>query len=860
MVRWYPLSVLLMLSTPAFGQFFDDFSSEDLSPIWQGDRLSFFINHDHELQLSAPDAGKSLLHIPLDFNPFHWTVKLSNDFNPSNNNKTRIFLAMDKPAPETATGYFIQLGENGNEDRWHLYGVTGGEEHLLASGVSVFSENPSMIIDLSLTDHGALTLFSQATDAKAKTLEFTYALSPDLITDSTYFAIECQYTQTRKEAFRFDDLRIDTFPATESTLQLLELEVVSDHELQIIFDQDLDRDLALNTNSYHLGPGIGHPESVRFGEAESSVVLDFARSFSPEVTYELQISFSNNDGNVHQFVKTFIYSVALALKRHELLITEVYDDPTPSLGLPDAEYLELYLSPGTDPLSLAKVILSNQGNEIGLPDSVIHPGEYVIVCDDDDQEEFLPYGKVVATNGFRTLRNTGSSLEVRTMDGEVLHRITYDDSWYRDPDKNDGGWSLEMINPDNPCLLADNWAASQDLRGGTPGSENSLEKTPDQFQAFKILETRVISESQLQLITNRSLDHLPDIADFTFPFHHITVTEVTGTGPNLESIILTVDPGLESNTTYELDMTGLTDCYGNVLDTLGLEIRVPGTPEPGDVVVNEILFNPNPGGKDFVELLNVSDKSFDLDRFLLANFYGSGTDIEPIVSDKVIQPGDHLVITEDAADLSQQYNVAHPHHLIESNLPALDDDRGNVSLLYSSVSENVVIDDINYDEEFHSPFLKSLDGVSLERLSAVDHGDSEEHNWHSASRAAGYATPTAPNSQQRSEADPREQFALISTTFSPDGDGYEDFLDIQYQMIGQGNLLNILIFDVAGRKVKTLVDNYSLSNEGHITWDGSDDSGAKSGFGTYVLLFELFGDHGERNHWQETCILAGKFE
>ena len=65
-------------------------------------------------------------------------------------------------------------------------------------------------------------------------------------------------------------------------------------------------------------------------------------------------------------------------------------------------------------------------------------------------------------------------LELMNKDGVLISSVTYNDNWYKDPDKEDGGWSLEQINPSNICSGGDNWSASNNAKGGTPGTKNSV--------------------------------------------------------------------------------------------------------------------------------------------------------------------------------------------------------------------------------------------------------------------------------------------------------------------------------------------------------------------------------------------------
>jgi hypothetical protein len=55
---------------------------------------------------------------------------------------------------------------------------------------------------------------------------------------------------------------------------------------------------------------------------------------------------------------------------------------------------------------------------------------------------------------------------------------------------------------------------------------------------------------------------------------------------------------------------------------------------------------------------------------------------------------------------------------------------------------------------------------------------------------------------------------------------------------------NVGVFDVAGRKVRTLVQGVQAAGERLVTWDGRDDSGARLGAGVYMLRLDA-GGHSE---------------
>ncbi|MBM3159873.1 MAG: hypothetical protein FJZ66_00945, partial [Bacteroidetes bacterium] len=136
----------------------------------------------------------------------------------------------------------------------------------------------------------------------------------------------------------------------------------------------------------------------------------------------------------------------------------------------------------------------------------------------------------------------------------------------------------------------------------------------------------------------------------------------------------------------------------------------------------------------------------------------------------------------------------------------------------------------------------NTDGVSLERIDPKGESSSS-FNWHSAAEDIGFATPGRVNSQFLS-AISNGTLTLTNDVFSPDNDGFEDILQISYEMNEAGLLGKASIFDDRGRMVRTLYSNELLGYKGTFTWDGLTDKQVKASIGVYVILFEAFSTKG----------------
>jgi hypothetical protein len=169
-------------------------------------------------------------------------------------------------------------------------------------------------------------------------------------------------------------------------------------------------------------------------------------------TNTLQV-FSSKDlaGNIQldSQAQSFSYIPATPAPWRSVVINEIYADETPSLGLPEGEFLELY-NQGNSAVSLGGWSISDVGNPVILPETTLPAGGHLILCAYADTAAFKTFGTTLGIS-LPSLNNSGDSLKLRDAFGNLVDEVNYALSWYQDPTKTSGGYSHEQINPLLKC-------------------------------------------------------------------------------------------------------------------------------------------------------------------------------------------------------------------------------------------------------------------------------------------------------------------------------------------------------------------------------------------------------------------------
>lgn len=552
-----------------------------------------------------------------------------------------------------------------------------------------------------------------------------------------------------------------------------------------------------------------------------------------------------------------LISSSLLAQRYEVVIHEIFADPTPSVGLPNTEWIEIR-NRSLAPISLQGWRLGDAGGQSGpIPNIILYPDSLLILCANSSVTALSIYGRCVGLTSFPSLDNDGEVLALRNAAGQVIHAIEYSVNWHSTELKKQGGWSLEMIDARLPGLFQPNWASSINHAGGSPGQPNSIRRTLIDQEAPILKKGYSLDSSRLLVLFDEALDSVAVSQEGLF---HLSdsreIVEARCLPPLYDRVELRTDWPLLKDKVYTLTNIEVKDVIGNVSDrSQSIRIGIPTMPDTSDIRINEILFDPPTGGSDYAELINKGKKIIDLSQLHVTNrsVGGSLGTIQRITSEPTyFFPGDHLVLTADPKALTRNYFVQEPELVMRTDaLPSLPDTEGSMVVLNA---QGIVVDELRYNAEWHFPRLQSRTGVALERIDA-NLATQNRNNWQSAASTVGYGTPTRRNSQYRSFIT-SQQIELSSNILSPNGDGRDDILQMRIQSTETANQIRIRIFQASGVLVRELANLALVGTDTVFNWDGLDEKGYPLAAGQYILLFEILSGKGVISKEKKLVVLA----
>ncbi len=461
----------------------------------------------------------------------------------------------------------------------------------------------------------------------------------------------------------------------------------------------------------------------------------------------------------------------------------------------------------------------------------ISPGEYIVLAKDSSFFEKFPTvtGKTIIPEKCPGLNNSIDKIILKDLTGTVIDSLAFDDSW-----NVMSGVSLEKKLPVYQSHNVFNWFLSTDPTGATPGRKNSVMplaydiqldsvvvfpetgSSATEFQArcwFTNVGLNKSSPAELAII-QKSLSGSQTIKSVA-----IKSLEVG------ESDSILINFGKFNSGYYHLALVALWEYDSNRMnDTLNFSIRVAF--EKGALLLSEFMASPlivkTTGGSiaEYIEIYNPNDETL-LEAWSICD-ENTGAPVK-IFTEKAVGQGGFFVIANDSTIF--QYDQVLPENtIVLPHFPSLGNTEDGIYLIGPA---GTIVDSLKYDSGWSITQNKSMERVYYTNPNLMN-------NWRLSTAAAG-GTPGYKNSVAITDESVKPGIKVTPNPFSPNGDGIDEQVAIQFLLPFPSANVNMQIYDMMGRLIFEPAKNLPSSSEGAVYWDGSSIHGNRARIGMYVV-------------------------
>ena len=764
--------------------------------------------------------------------PFSFSFRIRHAYAPSSQNNWQLALGAtlsDGPEPAILSGLVFGVNFKGSDDLIKIWSVKQGETELSLSTTLNYQEqvgtDQAPLFLLSGDGDGSLDLYWSPDPAEVLAV-WLGSCRIDEQNWGRQLILQYKYSSSRDRALFLDRLVLEgIFVKDTIAPELSGVSFVDKNNLQLVFSE---RVIISEASSFVLyseeHPGGVIPDSVM--EIDQGLILAYPEVIPNRVAHQLSLKgIVDLDGNLLQ--DTMVSVLRNEALWGDLVFNEVMADPDPALRY-EGEYLEL---------------IHRSDYDVNLEGWFLQVNERSYLLDALNVEPVsmeLQPGQFLLLSGI-ALPNEGALLSLYNKEGTLVHAASYKIPWDGSNWKKEGGWSLESPDSDQLCRISVNWEYTKDPEGGTPGRINSNyalrvdEESPVLLYAgvgdagldgagelfLHYSEPLALSQDLRAAIRLDPGDAEPDTVLFVDPLREILQVRFSH--------------GFQLWPNYRLSVSGLSDCMANVSDDYVFKAGAVSQPELASLLINEIMYDPEEGMPEYVELFLPGDQILDLKDLAIHVKEEGGSADHPIAlspHSRLIRPGQYLVLTDCVPHLMDAYGLEVSGQWVEvEGLPGLNNSSG---IIYLTDRAANVVDLAEYSDEMHMELLDDPRGISLERISASRSGNDPD-NWHSAASIVGYASPGMENSQSYGGSDSDLLLDISTEVFSPDNDANMDLLEIFIRTNGNDWVISLVITDLHGKIIRVLANNHLAGPSVTYTWDGEGDLGAMQPMGFYVI-------------------------
>lgn len=833
---------LLLQSLFSAGQFSDSFVDSNFThnPAWQGDSTHFIVNDALQLQLLAP-AGSTRTQLRTSSQAIYqasweWWMRLA--FNPSSANYADIYLLSDQSELDgPLQGYFVRVGNT--TDEVSLYHQNGSTRTKIIDGVDgLLNQNNNVLkVKVERSPAGEWRLYSDTSGTGQQ-----YQLEGSVVDvqqqSGHWFGLRLVYSGTRADKFFFDDFEVLGGPIPDTIApEVVDATLVGSSGIRLTFSEAPTPGSLLNRDTYEL-IGFGPPFRAT-GQGDSSVLLEWISSFPQPAWLELDIlGLMDSAGNR---LDTTVQLLHRPFQVQDVVINELLPKESPSVGLPNNEFIELYNT--TDyPIALKDWQISDLTATATLSDFLLEPHSYLILCPRYYAPLWEPYGDVLEVHPWPTLNNDQDELRLQAPNGLRVDTVYYRNDWLQNPVKEQGGWTLERVDASSDCMGMVNWKASEDPRGGTPGEGNSMAGPLAQLPPPQLLHA-VLSRTQHLLLYFSSAVRpgqlLVDESD----------SLLVDANHRDQHFSIPLPEALHARESMQLRLANWVDCQGQSIPSTTYQLAVGRSALPGELHFNEVYFRPRSVGTSYFELMNKTDEALWLDELYVgaADAAWQATQAIPLSAvPLVLLPGQRMAFCRDSLLLRADFpQVAARNRWQMSSWPTLNQSGGRLLLLDGS---GATLDRVLFHDSLHHALLVDTRGISLERLE----GEAATVALWGSAQTARRGSPGDANSRLVGEASSAQGLHIQPEIIHPQR---LEQLEIRFQS-AQEVMLRLDLLNTGGQLVTSLLPQQLVNNEILMYWDGTDATGAQLPAGLYLIRAQYFTQGGEQRVQLRRCVIS----
>jgi hypothetical protein len=857
--------LLIFLPYQATAQIFEDFEAGSLQN-WISDNPAHWStdnsgslqgNYSLHHSFDNPDNGTDRIGIPLGpIHPgegeTHWKFTIRHGYDPSSSNNWAAFLMSDVQPGNFSfsemNGYIIGVNSIGSDDSLRLLKIKGSSiKPILTCKLNWQTDigilKPA-IIDVSRTSTGIWSV--KVSLINEQVLDSASAIENELFA-SNYFGFLYRYSSTKDRLLWIDDVKISgVFYEDNSAPYPVSVVPAGKKSVRINFNEH-PADSLLVPSNFILSPDANISRLHVLDPV--TIIIELDSELKNKTNNSVLIKkLCDESGNCSEMISADF--IPIWAETGDIIISEILVDPSPQVYLPEKEFIEITNRTEFD-FNLNKWRIYNSSKYFDFPEVKISKGEILIICKDADTSLFRQFGNVKGMAHFPSFNLEGMII-LTDSSGQLIHYVEFDKKSYGSTLKAEGGWSLEMIDTHFPFNTDNNWTASR----GSPGKTN-LSAGINKDLLFLGLRN-VFPVDSLSLCVRFS----EPVFDFQIIKNSVIdkneIIDVIPSDLISSQFILKLSHPLKPKESFNLCIPDLLkDFAGNTIQKKNQLFGLPERPSKGEVLFNEIMFNPLPGDPDYIELYNCSDKVIDASRLLLVSVNDETSDTSELYQasnePRCIMPESYYAITSDRNRVIERFPENDQDFLFEINdLPGMPDDKGHLLLLSRELA---IIDEVNYDDKMHYTLLSGHEGIALEKILSCT-SSKDALSWHSASQNSGWGTPGKVNSITDSEPESVDLISLSTARITPDDDGNDDMLTIGMNLSGNGNVISVMVYDETGNLVKKLVSGMLCGPESAFVWDATADDGSPVRSGIYVIYITMYDDTGKTGKWKKACTVV----